>query len=72
MFIGFIVPYIPLQIIYENEFDENAKWWKCIIIIILVSAFMIIVNPFFGFGSKSANIDDLKESQKQLLKEMKN
>jgi hypothetical protein len=66
IFIGIVVPFIPLKFIYSDdiEFKKYARVWKVILITLII---YFIAGILFYISSKCPDIEDLKQSENKII-----
>ena len=64
IFIGFIIPFIPSKMIYNNDEYKNSKIWKLITVIIICYG---IALTFYFISKKCPNVKDLVKSEESII-----
>jgi len=65
IFVGVLMPFIPIKFIYGNELEKKGSWSKFFIVTLVMFG---IVITLFLISKKSPKTEVLKENEREILK----
>jgi len=65
IFVGVLIPFIPIKFIYGNELEKKGSWSKFFIVTLVMFG---IVITLFLISKKSPKTEVLKENEREILK----